>query len=671
MGAALAVLITVFLAFSIDGLVIEGSSVEDMARDNPYLQTELRVSELYGDNTLVTLIVEAGAGTISNVLGDLEQIQGAFYAQFPDGEFRSILYMREQLSFHGLEDSDPIDRLLAVVSGQPKTSNLVSFDKKKFLVLLGVPKSFRDRDQLSGIYQQDLEHIRSVRPLSELNLRWDTEQSIERDLGVLVPSITLIILVIASIGFGSIAAGILLMAMLTISGILIISLFSLFSVSINLITLLAMPVVLILSLASAFHLLSSVSEYRQRSGNHEDMVEKTLERLFVPLSLSTVTTVVALATFGFSPIRPIAQLGLLTALALLLALVITLLLAPLGLRWFLRVSRQAYRPGIFIFLSAALRRNRKSVSIVLLTLMLGSSFSVPFLAIESNPDTFFPEKSSFVETYHEFEKEFGDYSVVSVLVAPPQGTWNPDENQAVFAVIRSMRDTLQTLDGIMRVDIDARTTIPDADTGHVMTRAYLLIVFVADKSKTTRLAQNMDTALEPFRALFNVGITNSLLVYDHFDRQATRSLLQALGVSFAVILCIFGFLFRSWRTMLAALAANAVPITVLCAVIWVFGMSMNILTSCVFLVALGVIVDDTIHILYYRSDGRVLAGSSIEYSVLMTTGAACCGFSLCFLSRFEGIQHFGAYCAIALALAVISDLTVLPCLLNKNQKPEN
>jgi predicted RND superfamily exporter protein len=375
-GATLACVITILLAFHIGGLVIEGSSVKDMAKDNPYLQTELRISDLYSNNTLVTLIVEPEASTISDVLDNLGQLQNTFFEHYPLGEFRSILHMKDQLFLYGLDGSDPIDKLLDVVSNQKKTTNLVSLDTEKFLILLGVPNSLRDRDQLSFIHQQDVEHIKSIKPLSPLHLRWDTEQSIGRDLGVLVPSITIIVLLIAGAGFGSVIASILLTALLTISGLVILSLFSLFSVSINLITLLAIPIVLILSLASAFHLLSFVSEYRQRSESHAYIVEKTLKRLIVPLSLSTTTTVVALATFGFSPIKPIAQLGLLAATAMLLMLVITLLLAPLGLHWFLRTSHQTNRLGVFTFVSRTLGHNRKFISIALLTLMLGSLLSV-------------------------------------------------------------------------------------------------------------------------------------------------------------------------------------------------------------------------------------------------------------------------------------------------------
>lgn len=662
-GAALAGLIIAFFALSIDALVIEGSSVEDMAEDNPYVQVERRISYLNNDRSLVTLIVEPSAGTISGLMGDLEKIRDAFDDQFPNGEFRSILYMKDQLFLYGLKGSDPTNKLLEAVSGQQATANLVSQDTQKFLILLWVPRNPDVRSQLSFIRDLDLDYIERIRPLSRFHLRWDTEQSIERDLRVLVPAISLVILTIASLAFGSIAVAVLLALLLTISGLLILSLFSMFAVPINLITLLAIPIVLVLSLASSFHLLSFTNEDRRRTVENKAIVERTLQRLFVPLLLSTTTTVVALATFGFSPIKPIAQLGLLAATALFFMLLITLLLAPLGLHWFLRTSRQTDRLRIIVVLSEVLRRKRKAISICLLTLTLGSILCIPFLSIESHPDAFIPKKTEFADTYLEFGRDFGKYSIVSLLLEPKGNAWNAEENQAVFADVRTIRDSIHALDGITRIDIDARTKVSDEDTSQIETVAYLVIVFIADRSNTKSVAQKIDVILDPYRTALNAGITNSLLVYDHFDRQASGSLLRALSVSFLVILCLFWLLFRSWRVMLAALAANAVPVAALCGLIWALGTPMNILTAFVFLATLGVIVDDTIHILYYRSTGGALAGSSIEYSVLITTAASCFALAVCYLSHFDGIRQFAGYSAVAFALAAVSDLTVLPYLL--------
>lgn len=666
-GALLAALITVIFAFSIDMLVIEGSSIEDMTEGNPYVEVERSISRLNGDRVLVTLIVEPSETTISDVMSDLERIKSAFDDRFQTGEFRSVLYMKDQLFLYDLEGSDAIEKLLYAVSTEPKKSHLVSKDAGKFLILLWVPKILDDRSQFQFLDQLKLEHIKTIKPLSELHLRWDTEKGIERDLGILIPAVAVVVLVVASIGFGNVGASALLALMLAIGGTLIVSLFSLFSVPVNLVTLLAIPIVLVLSLASVFHLLAFVTEYGDGSLEQSSIVEKTLQRLLVPLTWSTATTVVALATFGFSPIKPIAQLGLLSALALLLMLLITLLLAPLGLRWVLWASRKTTgRLKIIVALSGLLRRNRKAISIGLLALMLASAVSIPFLSMESDPDIFFPKNTAFTDTYLEFERDFGSYAIINMLLQPKGANWVVEQYQSMYADVLAIKDEIEALDGISRVTIDARTTVSVFEAGQIETATYLIIVFVEDKGDTVRVARDISNIFEPFRVDFDAGVTSPLLVYNYFDRQVSSSLFRALSVSFLVVFGIFYLLFRSWKVVLAALAANAVPIAMLCGLIWALGTPINILTAFVFLIVLGVVVDDTIHILYHRSKQSVLAGSSIEYSVLLTTGASCCGFALCYLSNFEGIRQFAGFSAIAFALAVISDLTVLPYLLRNH-----
>jgi predicted RND superfamily exporter protein len=159
--------------------------------------------------------------------------------------------------------------------------------------------------------------------------------------------------------------------------------------------------------------------------------------------------------------------------------------------------------------------------------------------------------------------------------------------------------------------------------------------------------------------------TNAELVYGDLDRQAMESLLRSLAWSVALIFGAILVLFRSARTVLSVLLANAVPLMLVCGAVWLIGNPLNLVTVFVFLVALGVIVDDSIHILFWRATGDAVSGSSIEFSVLLSTFMLCLGLLLCQLSDFPTTRMFAAYCALALVGAVISNLTVLPQLLRQ------
>jgi predicted RND superfamily exporter protein len=144
-----------------------------------------------------------------------------------------------------------------------------------------------------------------------------------------------------------------------------------------------------------------------------------------------------------------------------------------------------------------------------------------------------------------------------------------------------------------------------------------------------------------------------------------RSLAWSVALIFGSILLVF----RSLRALLGAVLANAVPLMLVCAAVWFVGSPLNLVTAFVFLVALGVIVDDSIHILFWRAAGDSVSGSSIEFSVLLSTLIFCLGLLLCQLSEFPTTRQFSAYCALALVAAVISNLSVLPLLLRARQPP--
>jgi uncharacterized protein len=173
---------------------------------------------------------------------------------------------------------------------------------------------------------------------------------------------------------------------------------------------------------------------------------------------------------------------------------------------------------------------------------------------------------------------------------------------------------------------------------------------------------------EAARSDIELIYSNAALVYGDIDRQAMGSLLRSLCWSAGLIFGAILVLFRSVRTLLSALLANAVPLMIVCGAVWVIGNPLNLVTVFVFLVALGIIVDDSIHILFWRASGDPVSGSSIEFSVLLSTFMLCLGLLLCQLSDFPTTRLFAAYCALALVAAVISNLTVLPQLLRNEPR---
>ena len=92
-------------------------------------------------------------------------------------------------------------------------------------------------------------------------------------------------------------------------------------------------------------------------------------------------------------------------------------------------------------------------------------------------------------------------------------------------------------------------------------------------------------------------------------------------------------------------------------------------------IMLGVAMDDTIHLLHsyqsYRKQGltRVRAlDQGLHYTggaLLTTTIALVCGFLVVGASGVLSVQTFGLLCAFTVAIALVSDIIVLPAVLKQ------
>ena len=146
------------------------------------------------------------------------------------------------------------------------------------------------------------------------------------------------------------------------------------------------------------------------------------------------------------------------------------------------------------------------------------------------------------------------------------------------------------------------------------------------------------------------------------------ALLKSVALSAGFALLMIGGMFRSGRVVWAALLANAVPLAALCLSLWMFDVPFNVLTVCVLLVALGVIVDDTIQIIYAMR-GDEMVRNSIEYSIVLTSLAIASSFLLLWLSAMPATQQFALQITMVIVVAVVSDLFLLPFLLGSYESP--
>jgi predicted RND superfamily exporter protein len=164
------------------------------------------------------------------------------------------------------------------------------------------------------------------------------------------------------------------------------------------------------------------------------------------------------------------------------------------------------------------------------------------------------------------------------------------------------------------------------------------------------------------------------LMFSYISEQNVNSMLIGTFMSLALISLLIGITFRSWKFTSIAVVTNFLPITVAFGVwgllVGEIGLSVSIVSG----ISLGIVVDDTIHLLANYNDGRKEQGLSSHDAILYAFGRAggallitsmvlIAGFGIMYLSDFLLNSAMGLLTAVTLFLAIVFDFTILPALL--------
>lgn len=151
------------------------------------------------------------------------------------------------------------------------------------------------------------------------------------------------------------------------------------------------------------------------------------------------------------------------------------------------------------------------------------------------------------------------------------------------------------------------------------------------------------------------------------------SQVRSFGLAFVVVFALIAVLFRSARLAALAMPANLLPVLSTLGLMGLLGIRLDVATVTIAAVVLGLVVDDTIQLLYRlrheqaRHEDPVLAVRAAVRGVgrpmAITTLVLGLGFSVLGLAAIKSVAWFGLLLAVALFSALLSDLLVIPALL--------
>ncbi|MEA1914117.1 MAG: MMPL family transporter [Campylobacterota bacterium] len=169
------------------------------------------------------------------------------------------------------------------------------------------------------------------------------------------------------------------------------------------------------------------------------------------------------------------------------------------------------------------------------------------------------------------------------------------------------------------------------------------------------------------------GVSGIMVLYNNMLQSLFDSQIKTLGVVIIILFIMFLILFRSLKVALIAITANLVPVGVIFGFMGWFKIPLDMMTITIAAISIGIAVDDTIHYIHrftleYEKTKNYLqsmrnAHQGIGTAMFYTSLIIMIGFSVLIISAFIPTIYFGILTIIAMFMAIVADLLLLPVLL--------
>ena len=172
-----------------------------------------------------------------------------------------------------------------------------------------------------------------------------------------------------------------------------------------------------------------------------------------------------------------------------------------------------------------------------------------------------------------------------------------------------------------------------------------------------------------------IHVTGMVVLYNNLLQSLFRSQILTLGAVFIAIGLTFVVIFRSFRVAIIALIPNLVSALCILGILGAFNIALDLMTITIAAISVGIAVDDTIHYVHRfklewqkkknYQEAIYSAHSSIGKAMYYTSITISIGFAVMMFSQFTPTVYFGGFTALAMLIALIANLALLPILLSR------
>ncbi len=168
-------------------------------------------------------------------------------------------------------------------------------------------------------------------------------------------------------------------------------------------------------------------------------------------------------------------------------------------------------------------------------------------------------------------------------------------------------------------------------------------------------------------------LTGVLILFNNLLQSLFKSQILTLGIVILGIFMMFYILFRNITVSLIGVVPNFIAAFFILGIIGLIGIPLDMMTITIAAITIGIAVDNSIHYIYrFKEEFKKIndynktldrCHNTVGVAILNTSITIIFGFSILILSNFIPTIYFGIFTGIAMMLAMMSVLTLLPKLI--------
>jgi len=537
-----------------------------------------------------------------------------------------------------------------------------------------------------------------------------------KDNQVLLPLVLTIGILLLWFCLRSLPFSISLMAMAALSFTATMGTYGWLNIAFNQISTLGPLVVIVIAIADGIHVLSIYAQGLHKDMNKIDAMRESLRVNIQPITLATVTTAMGFLSLNYSSSPGIYGFGNIIAIGVVWAYIVTLAILP-ALVLLLPTNKVPKPLGIAGFIRAVIKLVTTrgnvlfwaSAAIIVVTLGL-----LPLNKLDFDRFTFVDEDSDAHHVLTALSEKIGNDQALAYSIDSGEyyGITQPEflqqvetlsiwlEAQPESSFVTSYTDYLRSRNKSDNDDDEAYDILPEDQlqiidylVGYQLVQEIepsLQPIFNADYSAvrlviaTSNLSNKElldfndridDWIAENVQKKYKVLHGDNSILYVRLDRLITMELMYGFMLSFFFITITMIIGLQSWRYGLLSIMPNLFPATIVFGVWAVFVGELSPYILMLFSISIGLVVDDSVHILSKyisgKKDGMSPESASV-YSldragsaITITTLSLALGT---FILVFSSTPYFQSVASLLTPIIIVAwalDLFFLPPLLIK------